>query len=142
MRKVYNDIIPFKGFMAMTVFPFIFIRNGCTFNEVDERHETIHGEQQKEMLPIGIALAFILFLFGCGWWSLLALAIYYEWYVAEWLVRIMLMGFSGDWWNTHKAYREISFEQEAYFFQGDPSYPDRRSRYLWFRYLFKRYNKQ
>lgn len=141
MIKVHNDIIPFKGYKALTAWPFLFIRSDLwRWTDEDERHENIHGEQQKEMLPIGIALAVILFPLGCGWWSLIALPLYFVWYVAEWAVRIILMGFKGKWYNLHKAYRSISFEQEAYFFETDTGYLDRRTHFLWLRYLLKKYN--
>jgi hypothetical protein len=44
MVKIYNDIIPFKGFLAITFWPFIFIRKKlrATFDVIDERHENIH----------------------------------------------------------------------------------------------------
>ena len=141
MKIVRNDLFPFEGFLAMTIWPFIFVRNGYSFDEVDERHEMIHGEQQKEMLPIGIAIAVILFLLGCGWWSLLALPIYLIWYVTEWLVRVMVMGFTGEWYNTHKAYRSISFEQEAYFFETDSGYLARRPHFVWLRYLTNKFKR-
>ena len=131
MKTIYNDIIPFKGYKAITIWPWLFVRNGCAFKDVDENHEKIHGEQQVEMLLVGIALTVVLWLIGCGWWSLLALPLFFWWYFIEWLVRIPLCGF-----ETHKAYRNISFEQEAYFFQGDMSYLQRRSRFLWLRYVF------
>ena len=141
MIKIYNNIIPFKGYKALVMWPLLLVRKGARFGEVDERHEKIHGEQQKEMLPIGMALALALFLTGCGWWSLLALPLFIWWYVTEWLVRIMLMGFTGEWWNTHKAYRNISLEQEAYQYQEDIYYLSRRKHYAWVRYIFKnKYN--
>jgi len=141
MKIVKNDIFPFEGFLAMTIWPIVFVRNGYNFDKIDERHEMIHGEQQKEMIPIGIALAVILFLLGCGWWSLLALPVYLILYVGEWLVRVMLLGFKGEWYHSHKAYRAISFEQEAYFFETDSGYLSRRPHFVWVRYLFKDYNK-
>ena len=60
MKVIYNDIIPIKGFRAMSLFGLIFARNsakplgGYTIN-----HEAIHFEQQKEWLFIGF---FILYL--------------------------------------------------------------------------------
>lgn len=137
MKKVYNIFIPFKGFMAITIWPFIFVRleHKRNFNKVDENHENIHGEQQKEMFPIGIALAVVLFLFGCGWWSILAAPLFFWWYFVEWVVRIPLNGF-----DTRKAYRMISFEHEAFFFEVDLDYLSRRTHFLWTRYLFKNYN--
>ena len=48
MKVIINKLIPMKGYIAMTVYPFIFARK-----ELDKytlNHENIHGEQQKELL--------------------------------------------------------------------------------------------
>lgn len=49
MIKIYNNIIPFKGYKALVMWPLLFVRKGARFGEVDERHEKIHGEQQKKI---------------------------------------------------------------------------------------------
>ena len=41
MILVNNKIIPFKGYKAVTIWPFIFVRE--PLNEVDLNHENIHG---------------------------------------------------------------------------------------------------
>lgn len=46
--------------MAITFYPFIFVKPNCRNNEELLRHETIHIRQQIELLIIG---AWILFLF-------------------------------------------------------------------------------
>lgn len=51
---------------------------------------------------------------------------FYIWYLAEWLIRLLLPG---------NAYRNISFEREAYARQADLSYPDRRKPYSWLKYI-------
>ncbi len=50
MIKVKNTIIPFGRFNAMAIWPFIFYKERLTART--ERHERIHGEQQKELLLI------------------------------------------------------------------------------------------
>ena len=50
MILVNNKIIPFKGYKAVTIWPFIFVRE--PLNEVDLNHENIHGRQQLELLII------------------------------------------------------------------------------------------
>lgn len=60
MKVIYNKIIPFKGFKAITIWPFIFVRKECSFNEVDLNHENIHGKQQKELLLIFFYLIYLI----------------------------------------------------------------------------------
>ena len=49
---IYNKLIPFKGYKAITIWPFIFIRKDCSFNSTDFNHERIHLRQQLELLFI------------------------------------------------------------------------------------------
>ena len=64
-KVVFNNVIPFKGFIAMCLWPFIFVRNNDAkrYNGVVNNHEHIHAEQQKEMLCVGISLAVIGYFF-------------------------------------------------------------------------------
>ena len=41
MLIIHNKLIPVKGFKAITLWPFIFVRS--SFNEIDLNHENIHG---------------------------------------------------------------------------------------------------
>lgn len=109
MKKIYNNIIPFKGFTAMTLWPFIFIRKDETgkFSVQVERHENIHGEQQKEML----------------------LVFFFLWYCIEWIVRFCIYR------NRITAYKNISFEREAYGNQHDAAYTDNRKPFAWIKYI-------
>lgn len=111
MKKIYNNIIPFKGFTAMTLWPFVFIRNeyAWTFDTIKERHENIHGRQQIEML-------WVLFLL---------------WYGIEWLVKLIYYR------NRITAYKNVSFEREAYENQYDITYLDERKPYAWVKYIKK-----
>jgi hypothetical protein len=109
MKKIYNNIIPFKGFTAMTLWPFIFIRNdeAGKFSVQVERHEKIHGCQQKEMLIVPFLL----------------------WYGIEWLVKFCYYR------NKMTAYKNVSFEREAYAHQSDASYTDNRKLFAWLKYI-------
>ena len=60
MKIIYNKVIPFKGFKAITIWPFIFVRKECSFNEEDLNHENIHGKQQKELLLIFFYLIYLI----------------------------------------------------------------------------------
>ena len=130
MIKVYNDIIPFDGFLAMTLYPWIFINNDekDKFDKTAERHENTHGLQQVETTLLGDLVAFILFLVGCGWYSLIAVGLFFEIYLLEYLIKFLL---------TSNAYRSISFEQEAYDHEDEVYYNEVRKHFAWIRYIFK-----
>lgn len=51
---------------------------------------------------------------------------FYLWYVIEWLIRLFGKG---------NAYRNISFEQEAYSNDDNMKYLDIRKHYAWFKYI-------
>lgn len=103
MKIIYNNILPVKGFKTINLFGFLFVRKGKTLRYIDINHEKIHTEQMKEMLYV----------------------FFYLWYVIEWLVKLPLYSF------THKAYRNISFEREAYQNQYDMNYLNNRKHYAW-----------
>ena len=133
MIKVFNNIIPVSGFVALAIWPLLFIRKKAAwrFDETAERHEEIHGEQQKEMLVIGAAMALVLAVCGCGWWSLFALPLFFYWYGIEWLIKWVYYR------NAHTAYKNIGFEREAYSNQSDIVYLCDRKPFAWLDYIFK-----
>lgn len=53
---------------------------------------------------------------------------FYLWYVAEWIVKLLGKG---------NAYRNISFEREAYSNESDFNYLKNRKHYSWVKRLFK-----
>lgn len=60
MIIVRNNIIPFKGYKAMCVWPFIFVRNDCSFNSTDLNHERIHSREQLELLILPFYIIYII----------------------------------------------------------------------------------
>ena len=60
MITIKNSIIPFGRFKAITLWPFIFVKKGNRFNEVDLNHEKIHGKQQLELALIGFYLIYFI----------------------------------------------------------------------------------
>lgn len=97
-----------KDILGMALFPFILVRDKrfCT-DDVLIRHEKIHLRQQLELLII----------------------IFYIWYVLEFFVRWV------KYRSRVKAYRTISFEQEAYTHERNPQYLDERDFFAFLKYL-------
>jgi len=56
MIKIINNVIPFKGFSAMTIWPFLFCRKEPTPSTIN--HENIHARQQLECLLIPFYLIY------------------------------------------------------------------------------------
>lgn len=56
---IYNKYLPFKGFKAMAIFPFIFVR-GTKVSKKTLNHEKIHFAQQKELLIIPFYLIYVI----------------------------------------------------------------------------------
>lgn len=52
----------------------------------------------------------------------------------EWLIKLVISGFT---LGKVKAYRSVSFEQEAYNNQYYYTYQKNRKRFAWFKYVFK-----
>lgn len=107
MKVIYNNLIPFVGFKAINICGILFARKGCIISDVDMEHETIHSKQIFEMLII----------------------FFYLWYSIEWFIRLIIVR------DSHKAYRSISFEQEAYSNEKYICYHSTRKHYSWIKYL-------
>lgn len=109
MILVVNKYLVPKGFTGLTAYPFVFIKNQSDkANAVFLNHERIHLRQQLELL--------ILPFFIC--------------YTVEYLIRLI------QYRNKKKAYRNISFEREAYVHETDLDYLKNRTHYGFFKYLF------
>ena len=104
-KIIYNNIIPFKGFIAMNFFGIIFIRNEYKNYRYLQRtinHELIHTAQMKELFYIG----------------------FYILYFLEWIFNLIF--------HTKTAYRDISFEKEAYDNENDIDYLSYREKFaMW-----------
>jgi len=86
MVLISKFIVP-KGYVGITLYPFIFLKyKYLKTDSILINHERIHLRQQLELL---------VFMF-------------YIIYCIEFLMRLIKMR------NWHKAYRNISFEREAY----------------------------
>lgn len=108
MKVIYNNIIPFKGFAAINLFGVVFARRECKpLSDRTLRHEAIHKAQMRELFYI---------------W-------FYVLYLLEWLFRLVKQSYTGQ-----DAYRNISFEKEAYKKQD-------RKTYLSYRQPFAQWRK-
>lgn len=117
----------------MAILPFIFIRYDAKVNTTLLNHEKIHLVQQAELLCIGLALTFLMLIFGLGLFSLFGLALFFLWYGIEYIIRLMCYR------DFKEAYRNISFEQEAYVMQSDMMYIEHhRKAFAFTEYLFKK----
>lgn len=135
-KIIYNNIIPFKGYLAMCVFPFIFVRKDARNLTVkDINHEKIHGVQQIETHIVALILAVLLAAVGLfsWWWVLVSPLVYFALYGLEYIVRWICYGF-----DTREAYRNISFEQEAYLNENDLTYIKNRHLFASWKYLFRK----
>lgn len=126
MFWIKNKIFPFKGFNAITIYPFVFYKR----NTISMRnHEKIHAAQQSEMLIlVMIAILAVNLLFGIELWNLCFIGLYYVIYLLEWLIRLILHG-------KKRAYYRISFEAEAYMNDTNFDYLDYRKPFEWVKYI-------
>ena len=110
-KVVYNNYIPFKGFLALMLWPWIFVREdkSAKFTPMAKRHEVTHAHQQVECLLVGFLIIYCL----------------------EWVAKMPFCRF-----NAERSYRSISFEQEAYEHQEEIYYNDVRRHFAWLKYLF------
>lgn len=93
---------------AIALYPFVFIKSKDLWEDrVLVNHEMIHLRQQIEML--------ILF--------------FYMFYVMEFLVRLI------RYRSRYEAYRNISFEREAFSNGADPRYLRNRKFWAFIKYL-------
>ncbi len=97
-----------KNFSGITIYPFVFVReNYLRTYKTFVNHEKIHLRQQIELLIIP----------------------FFIWYVLEFLVRWI------QFKNKKQAYRNISFEREAYTNELNSDYLSNRKFFSFLNYL-------
>ena len=97
-----------KGYIGITLFPFIIVRERQLMeNKVLLNHERIHLRQQAELLILP----------------------FYIWYVTEYFIRLL------QYKNKKQAYRNISFEREAYANEANAGYLKHREFWHFIKYL-------
>jgi len=94
VKVIYNDIIPFSGFKAITILPFVFARTKTRpLDDKTLNHESIHLRQQLEVLVAAAVLMAVLCLTCLSWWWMCAAPIaYYAWYCLEYVIRLFAYG--------------------------------------------------
>lgn len=115
MKIIYNNIVPFKGFVAINLFGIIFVRKEYKQYEQTNRfaivirHELIHTAQMKELNYV----------------------FFYLQYVIEYIIKLFY------YFNFYKAYKNISFEREAYSNETNLNYLRDRELFHWHVYIIK-----
>lgn len=104
MKTIYNTIIPVKGFMAINLFGILFVRSECK-GKVTKQVYNHEAIHTAQMKELGYILFYII-------------------YILEWVVRLFMKG---------NAYRNISFEKEAFANQGNLNYLTTRKHYAQWR---------
>lgn len=102
---IKSRLIP-KG-ICINLFGTFWARDTSWIDRYVVNHERIHTAQMREMLFLP----------------------FYVVYILEWLLRLVCFR------NLNKAYRNISFEREAYANGNDLGYLQSRRQYAWLRYL-------
>lgn len=97
-----------KGFVGITLYPFIFLKRKDLKHDAELiNHEKIHLKQQQELLIV------FFFLF----------------YLIEWTVKFL------KYRNTFLAYKNLSFEREAYLNQDNLYYLENRKTWAFLNYI-------
>lgn len=92
----------------MTLWPFVVVKHHSLKEDtIFLNHENIHLRQQVELLIV----------------------FFYLWYGFEFLIRLI------QFQDRHKAYRNISFEREAYNHESETDYLKKRSVYGFLKFL-------
>ena len=125
IKLKYSKFIPFPRFYACTIFNCIFRHPKYKDDPISKttyNHESIHLQQELD------------FAGGCDKLYILGGIVFYIWYFIEWLIKLIISGFT---LGKVKAYRSISFEQEAYQNDQTLRYLTYRRRFSWLKYVFK-----
>ncbi len=105
---IVNPKLIAKSFSAVTIYPFIILKySHLKQDDVLLNHERIHLQQQKELLWLA----------------------FFIWYGIEFFIKLIYYR------QSSKAYRNISFEREAYRNEADLAYIQKRKLFSFLKYL-------
>lgn len=109
MKIVYNTWFPFGGYSTFNFFGILFTKQK-ELTPKSINHERIHTKQMVELAYIG----------------------FYIWYGLEYLaIRLLRLGEGGQ----HGAYKDVSFEEEAYNNEDNLDYIKTRKHYSWWKFV-------
>lgn len=98
----------YKNYVGLSLWPFIFLKyNTLKEDIVLINHEKIHLKQQQELLVV----------------------FFYVFYIMEWLIRTII------YFDSYKAYQNISFEREAYTNEKNLDYSAERKAFSFLKYF-------
>ncbi|MCL7753785.1 hypothetical protein [Polaribacter sp. Z022] len=107
MILILKYIVP-KGFIAITLYPFIFLRSKkLKQNKTLLNHENIHLKQQQELLVV-----FFYIIYGLEW--------IYKFFIYK---------------NSYLTYLNLSFEREAYQNEKNSTYLKNRKYFSFIKYF-------
>lgn len=109
IKTRFVRIITFGFANGICIYPFVLIRKEVELTHRLLTHEKIHLRQQLETLILP----------------------FYVLYFLEFLFRLM------QYRNFSKAYRNISFEREAYYFESHIDYLEQRKPYAWLEFIHR-----
>lgn len=93
--------------ICINLLGFMFTRNDDWIDDKVVNHELIHTAQMKELLVVP----------------------FYIFYLIEWFIKFFI------YFNWNKAYRNISFEREAYTHGDNLDYLSHRRHFAWLRFF-------
>lgn len=101
----------YRNYVGLSLWPFIIVKEDRYKNdEALINHERIHLRQQQELLILP----------------------FYILYLGEWVFRTLL------YLNSYRAYKNISFEREAYANEHNPQYVRNRKTFAFLDYIFRK----
>lgn len=99
-----------KNYVGLSLWPFIILKSDALKDDDSLiNHEKIHLRQQLELLVLP----------------------FYILYLLEFLIRCLF------YWDSYRAYQNLSFEREAYFNEDNPNYLQERKPFSFIKYLWR-----
>ena len=129
MKVIYNKFIPFKGFYAITIIKWIFVReeykylDGLSIYNKMINHESIHEQQILDFTPETFP-SWLRYTIGSICFYLL--------YGLEWLFKLIPCLI-----KDKSAYRSLCAEKEAFKNEVDPNYINKREKLAWLKKIFR-----